>query len=223
MQYLHIKNLEEYNPGYQDRSLIWCKSYFKMINADPEFEMLCEIDKWRFVAFVMLELQTKRPIPLDENWLTRKGFEFKVRKLSLTLDKLSQSIDINDVTEEKEDRNASVTQSRVEKSRVEESGDPSPKLKFMEFVLMTQGQYDQLAQKLGKTVFEQYVVRLNNYIGSKGKQYKSHYHTILNWADKDGKVITQSKKPDLNCEICGGLGYLEAQFDGKKNPCRCVK
>lgn len=131
MQYVHIKNLEEYHPGYQDRNLIWCKAYFKMNSADPEFEMLCEIDKWRFMAFVMLELQVKKPIPLDEPYLTRKGFDFKKRSLSLTVGSLKQSIQIlndlmqplenNNVTQLLEVRNDSVTQNRVEESREEES------------------------------------------------------------------------------------------------------
>jgi len=29
------------------------------------------------------------------------------------------------------------------------------------------------------------ITKLNNYIGSKGKKYKSHYHTILNWSRRD--------------------------------------
>jgi hypothetical protein len=29
------------------------------------------------------------------------------------------------------------------------------------------------------------IERLNNYIGSSGKKYKSHYHTILNWSRND--------------------------------------
>jgi len=33
---------------------------------------------------------------------------------------------------------------------------------------------------------------LDNYIGSKGKKYKSHYHTILNWYRRDQ---IQSSKP----------------------------
>ena len=87
-KYITINNLEKYHPGYKDRKLIWCKTYFTMLNAEPEFEMLCEIDKWRFVCFVMLELQTKRPVLLDEEYLSRKGFDFKKRKLSLTIDML---------------------------------------------------------------------------------------------------------------------------------------
>ena len=92
MEYIHIKSLEKYHPGYKDRNLQWCKTYFTMINADPEFEMLEEIDKWRFVAFVMLELQTKRPIPLDEGYLNRKGLNLKKRPISLTLKMLQNFI-----------------------------------------------------------------------------------------------------------------------------------
>jgi len=92
MDYLHIKNLEKYHPTYKDRNLIWCKTYFSMINADPEFEMLEEIDKWRFMAFIMLEIQSKKPIPLDERYLTRKGFNFKKRAISLTLKMLHNFI-----------------------------------------------------------------------------------------------------------------------------------
>lgn len=112
MDTIHIKSLEEHNPGYKDRNLIWCKIYFKMINADPNFEMLCEIDRWRFVALVMLELQIKEPVPLDQKYLTRKGFDFKKRPMSLTLQMLHNLVEV---------RNDSVTQIRVEKSRKEEN------------------------------------------------------------------------------------------------------
>lgn len=110
MDTIHIKSLEEHNPGYKDRNLIWCKVYFKMINADPNFEMLCETDKWRFVALVMLELQIKEPVPLDPKYLARKGFDFKKRPMSLTIQMLHNLVEV---------RNDSVTQIRVEKSRVD--------------------------------------------------------------------------------------------------------
>lgn len=99
---LHIKNLEKYHPGYKDRSLIWSKTYFSMLNADPEFEMLCEVDKWRFVAFTMLELQLKKSVPLDEKYLHRKGFDFKPRKLDKTVESLGNLIQVvedKDVTQ----------------------------------------------------------------------------------------------------------------------------
>lgn len=92
MEYIHIKRIEDYHPKYKDRELQWCKAYFKMLNADPEFEMLEEIDKWRFLAFVMLELQTKKPVPVDEPYLARKGFNFKKRPMSLTIKMLHNFI-----------------------------------------------------------------------------------------------------------------------------------
>jgi len=117
LKYLHIKDLEEHNPGYKDRSLIWCKVHFKMINADPIFEMLDEIDRWRYLAFVMLELQLKKPVPLDEKYLTKKGFNFEDRPMSLTLEMLHNLIGV--VTEDSEVRAKSrVEYSRIDKSRV---------------------------------------------------------------------------------------------------------
>lgn len=97
-QFVHIRNLEKYHPGYKDRNLIWCKVYFNMINADPEFEMLEEIDKWRFIAFIMLELQYKNPVPIDNEYLQRKGFNLKKRSIKLSLNMLHNFVDI--VTED---------------------------------------------------------------------------------------------------------------------------
>lgn len=112
MDYIHVKEIEKHNPGYKDRILIWCKTYFSMINADPDFEMLCEIDKWRLIAFIMLELQIKKPVPLDKEYLIRKGFDLEKRPISLTLQMLHNFLEV---------RNAGVTQSRVEKSRVKKN------------------------------------------------------------------------------------------------------
>lgn len=94
MQYIHIKNLDKYHPNFKDRNLIWCKVYFTMINGDPEFEMLCEIDQWRFVKLIMLEIQTKKPVPIDEDYLKRKGFDLKKRPISLTLQMIHNFVDV---------------------------------------------------------------------------------------------------------------------------------
>lgn len=111
MKYIHVKKLDKYHPGYKDRNLIWCKVYFKMVNADPDFEMMPEIDKWRFIAFIILELQTQKPIPIINEYLKRKGFNLKKRPISKTLQMLHNFIEV---------RNDSVTQRREEKSREEE-------------------------------------------------------------------------------------------------------
>lgn len=200
MDTIHIINLEEHNPGYKDRNLIWCKVYFKMINADPNFEMLCEIDKWRFVALVMLELQIKQPIPLDLEYLKRKGFDFKKRAMSLTIQMLHNLIEVC---------NETVTQSRVEKSRKEEKREEK-KEKHLDFVFLTPEEYKELTEKLGDSLTASLIEELNDYVGSKGVRYKSHYHTILSWSRrkaKEGKSGGgKTKLKPLFGKTCGERG-----------------
>ena len=96
MQYLHIKQLEKYHPGYKDRTLQWAKIYFQMVQGDPDCEMIeNEIDWARLIKFILLELQAKKPIPLDERYLVKKGFDLKKRPISLTLQMLHNFINVS--------------------------------------------------------------------------------------------------------------------------------
>lgn len=238
MKYIHVKNIEKYHPGYKDRQLLWAKIGIGMASGDPDFEMIeSEIDKWRFVCFVLLELKAKKPLPLSEDYFTRKGFDLKKRPISLTIQMLHNFLDI--VNSDVEDStkvpllSSILNTSNTTDLNTKNKEEKEPKIKFSEFVVMTQGQYDQLAQKLGKTVLDQYVERLNNYIGSHGKRYKSHYHTILNWHGRDGGTkppVLQSanereqwrKSAYKNCSNCRGDGFIYAPGSGKYAKCRCV-
>lgn len=71
------------------------------------------------------------------------------------------------------------------------------KQKFLNFVLLTQKEHQTLCDLFGEAQTKDLVEKLNNYIGSKGKKYKSHYFTILNWAGKDGiRKHKIDKKPE---------------------------
>lgn len=59
------------------------------------------------------------------------------------------------------------------------------KKKYLDKVFLYDNEYDKLLTQYGKEITETYIKRLNNYICSKGVRYKSHYHTILNWVDKE--------------------------------------
>lgn len=67
---------------------------------------------------------------------------------------------------------------------------------YAEFVMLTNSEYDKLVEKMGEGVACKYIERLDNYIGSKGKKYKSHYRAILTWYDKD--TSNQSKGAQTN-------------------------
>ncbi len=95
MEYIHIKNLDKFHPGYKDRTLQWAKIYFKMVQGDPDCEMIeDEIDWARLLKFILLELEAQKPIPLDEKYLTKKGFNLKKRPISKTLQMLYNFIEV---------------------------------------------------------------------------------------------------------------------------------
>lgn len=115
MKFIHIKNLEKFHPGYKDRILQWAKIYFNIIQGDPETEMLHEVDRGRLISFVLLELQAKKPIPIDDDYFRRKGFDLKIRPMSLTINMLQNFISIVS-----EDSNLCVLEeNRVEENRVD--------------------------------------------------------------------------------------------------------
>lgn len=186
MQYIHVKSLDKFHPGYKDRTLLWAKINICMVQGDPEMEMIeNETDKWRFVCFILLELQAQKPIPLNDDYFRRKGFDLKKRPISLTIKMLHNFLDI--VTSDV-DMSASVCaieKNREEENRGEESALAPSKIKHLDFVLLKAEEYQALVSDYGSTVIIKYISSLNSYIGSKGKKYKSHYHTILNWLGRD--------------------------------------
>jgi len=95
MEYIHVKSLDKFHPGYKDRDLHWAKISFRMVQGDPDCEMIGnEIDWGRLIKFILLELQAKKPIPLNEGYLTRKGFDLEKRPISLTLKMLHNFLSI---------------------------------------------------------------------------------------------------------------------------------
>jgi len=68
--------------------------------------------------------------------------------------------------------------------------------KHLDFVYLTKNEVDSLKTTIGTNGFSEYVERLNGYLGAKGKAYKSHYHAIMNWWRKDGKVISKKDQVD---------------------------
>jgi len=73
----------------------------------------------------------------------------------------------------------------MENENENENRDIIEKSKYGCYVLLTKEEHNKLNLKFGESLTESYIQKLDNYVGSKGKKYKSHYHTILVWADKD--------------------------------------
>lgn len=68
-------------------------------------------------------------------------------------------------------------------------------------VLLTSAEHGKLLGKLGERKTAEYIGRLENYIGSKGRKYKSHYHTILSWVKNEpttGRFDSENNPMNLN-------------------------
>lgn len=97
MQYIHVKNLAKYHPGYTDRQLQWAKIYTKMASGDTDMELILnEVDWSRYLRLILLELQTQKPIPLLNDFLNKKGFNLQDRSIELTLQALSNFLIVCD-------------------------------------------------------------------------------------------------------------------------------
>ena len=75
---------------------------------------------------------------------------------------------------------------------------PDKKIKYSDFVSMTENEYQKLIKKYGKENTDAFIEKLNAFKGSKGKKYKSDYLAILNWVveavlNKGGVNVNNSR------------------------------
>ena len=79
-----------------------------------------------------------------------------------------------------------LSKDKISKDLTPEEVQRTVKVKHLDFVLLTAFEHTKLRESLGISKAKDMMQRLNDYIGSKGVNYKSHYHTILSWVRKDG-------------------------------------
>lgn len=65
-------------------------------------------------------------------------------------------------------------------------------------VELTSDEHSKLEADLGKAVLEAYIQKLENYIGSHGKNYKSHYFAIRSWWNRDKEKGLDTKVKSTN-------------------------
>lgn len=77
------------------------------------------------------------------------------------------------------------------------------KNKHLDSVYLTTAEYKSLIKRYGKKESDSFIEDLDNYIGSKGKRYKSHYKTLLGWMkQKKVKELPPVKVcPDCKTEV----------------------
>jgi len=81
------------------------------------------------------------------------------------------------------------------------------KVEYAEFVSMTEGEFDNLANRVGLNGAKKCIEILDNYKGANGKKYKSDYRAILNWVigryeeEKKASAQSASSNPYIDMEV----------------------
>ena len=204
MKYIHIKNLDKYQPGYKDRHHIWAKIYYELL-AEDWFQELCEIDKWRYVSLIIFEVFHKKPVALSPANLPFLGWNTKKRSISLTIQMLQSKIDSGTlVSKERATEENRIEENREDKKREDKQsfGTEFQKVK------LTEKEFAKLTENFGdRTAL--LIDNLDSALASKGYRYASHYATILNWDRRDAKSEATSQKTKLfpiAGKFCGKQG-----------------
>ncbi len=89
---------------------------------------------------------------------------------------------------------------KVKRSKVKLSKVKLSKEKYKDFILLTDEEHKKLLQRYGENNTRKLIDSLNRYIGSTGKEYKSHYFTLLNFAKRDDMPELKPPKEDAQAE-----------------------
>lgn len=92
----------------------------------------------------------------------------------------------------------------INKEEVEKKKNPSKeqpkKQKYGKesLVELTTDEHSKLIAELGEATTEAYICKLENYIGSHGRNYKSHYYAIRSWSGRDKENNNELKVKPLS-------------------------
>jgi len=191
MDYIRICDWETFQ-HYTKRNPPWIKLHTSLLDNE-KFECLQNDSK---VLLICLWLFNSRKgngeIPADSAYLRRKLPVGRKIDLQPLVDAGfiecyqddSKAIATDDSKVRALDRDRDRDKRKTEKS----------KDRYMDFIFLTEEEYEKLVKQFGAEGLSEKIAALNDYVGSTGRKYKSHYHTILNWERKERKDGSKTGK-----------------------------
>ena len=73
------------------------------------------------------------------------------------------------------------------KKKVKKKKELSPKKQYLDFVYLTENEYEKLISRFGEKKAIELIENFNESLGMHGYKYNSHYHAILNWDRREKK------------------------------------
>ena len=131
------------------------------------------------------ELSHQKSDSMKGNQNAVKNFEKVLKQRKTDTNRVKQKKQEEEVEEE------------IEVEEENKKKEKNNKKKFLDFVLLTEEEHTKLVNQFWMNTTNQLIDKLNNYLGSTGKRYKSHYFTILSWARKENTTHTNLEKERL--------------------------
>lgn len=101
----------------------------------------------------------------------------------------------NSYEEHMENENININNNIKNNSKKDSKGKKEEeKIHFADFVTMTNVEHEKLVSTYGTEFTDQCIKILDNYKGSKGKEYKNDYRAILSWVVDEAKKRKQESK-----------------------------
>jgi len=200
MRYLRIVDWAKLQ-HYKDRNPPWIKLHTDLLD-NYKFACLPDASKLLHILLSLLASRTENQIPYDLTYIKEKlGLKAKPTEQMIQVLIQQELLEVYQVASkplaECLPRDRGRDREETEKK----------KIRHLECVDLTLKEHTKLIERFGAKETKSRIERLNNAIMSKGYKYKSHYHTILNWAQRDGDN-GQKKKPlylkeTRNCSVDG--------------------
>lgn len=166
----------DYNKGVSEKNSIPAITLWKWLKKLEKMEMLNinSTNKYSIVTVV--------------NWEEYQTNLVKENNKGTTEEQ--QENNKGSAKDQQENTNKNVKNGKNDKN-VKKKEKEASKLTFLEFVTLTKEEHEKLEKELGESLRDKLIRNLNDYIGSTGKKYRSHYHTVLTWSRKESN---QGKK-----------------------------
>lgn len=146
---------------------------------------------------------------IEPEWLTEEEYEL-FDSLRVRMENCKKKSDAwsmshwgwrpkKDTSEKQHKNNTKTTDRQQDKDKEEDkeykikNKNKELKNKYLDFVYLSGEEHQKLITQLGSRQTDELIDKLNNYIWSTWKKYKSHYFTILNRAKKEWGTATHSQ------------------------------
>jgi len=140
------------------------------------------LEKFQKYGFLTNESTKTGRMIIIENFKEYQGIYRKINKDDNKQVTNNQQTGNKQVTTNNNDNNDNKLPKKTDTKKIKKL---IQKKKYLDFVLLAEGEYKKLTDKVGKEKTDGWISKLNNHIGSVGDKYKSHYYTILKWIQKE--------------------------------------